>query len=464
MADISKFFLVENGLALDDDVAVFSGFTDPSAGLGESAPTGSLFIRTNGQLWQKFGTADTDWQLVSNEGTSIKVTSTDTTTGYLNDKITVSSSLLKTVIPSFPASQSLQLDLSPTGVSAGTYTQVTIDTKGRVLNAFNPTTLLGYGITDAQPLHPNLTALANISAGSPPVGLYTVTATGFSAARAITGTVKQVTVTNGDGVVANPNVRLADNAELPGTEGVRVPVGSQAQEQASPDGTVRYDSDLSKFRFRQAGEWLNFGQDTILYNENPGISDSGSIVTGQNAVAIGEAALATGQNSIVLGTSEAAAAQSTAIGNGARTSSYGQVAFSARPYASMGSSQGSEYVYAGQTIAQFPIELFLDGVSERAHFPDPNTAVTFSALVIGENVNTAGELFSAKIDGQLFRGATAADTVVTTVKSQFGVSHQDMDAFISADTINGTFNVKVKGKAGQTWRWTVRVSTVENIL
>lgn len=463
MANIDKFFLVENGLSFDDDVAIFSGFTDPTSGSGEAAPIGSLFIRTNGQLWQKFGAADTEWQLVSNEGTSIKVTSTDTTTGYLNDKITVSSSLLKTVIPSYPAAQSLQLDLSPTGVSDGTYTKVTVDSKGRVVSAQNPTTLLGYGITDAQPLHPNLTALANVSAGSPPVGLYTITGTGFSEARAITGTVNQITVSNGDGVAANPNIKLADNPELPGSVGMRVPVGTQVDEQSSPDGTVRYDTDLDKFRFRQNGEWLNFGQDTVLYNENP-VNPAASTVTGQNAVAIGESSVATGQNSIVLGTSEAAGAQSIAMGNGARAASYGQVAFSARPIASMGSSQGAEYVYAGQTIAQFPIELFLDGVSARAQFPDPNTAVTFTALVIGQNVGIPGELFSAKIDGQLFRGATAADTTVTTVKSQFGVAYQDMDAFISADTTNGTFNVKVKGRAGQTWRWTVRVSTVENIL
>lgn len=463
MANISKFFLVENGLSFDDDVTIFSGFTDPSAGSGEAAPVGSVYIRTNGQLWQKFGAADTDWQLVSNEGTSVKVSSTDTTTGYLNDKLTVSASLLKTVIPSYPGAQSLQLDLSPTGVSNGTYTKVTVDSKGRVTAASNPTTLSGYGITDAQPLNPNLTALANISAGAPPVGLYTVTGTGTSAARALVGTTSQIDVVAGDGVTGNPTISLADNTVLPGTHGVRVPVGTQTDELASDDGTLRYDSTLNRFRFRQAGEWLNFGHDLLLYTEKP-VSPALSVATGKNAVAIGEGGTASGQNSISLGTSTAEGAQSTAIGNGARATSYGQVAFSAKPIASLGSSQGSEYMYAGQTIAQYPIELFLDGVSERARFPDPNTAVTFSALIIAQRVDVTGELFSAKIDGQMFKGLTNADTVVTTVKSQFGVTYQDMDAMILADTVNGTFNVKVKGKAGQTWRWTVRISAVENIL
>lgn len=463
MADLSKFFLVENGLSFDDEVSLFSGFSDPSV-VGEAAPIGSLYLRTTGQLWQKFGPADTDWQLVSAEGSSsVKVSSIDTTSGFLNDKITVSASLLKSVVPALPTAQTLNIGLSPTGVTAGTFTQVTVDTEGRVTAALNPSTLAGYGITDAQPLHPNLTALTNISAGSPPVGLYTITGAGLSVARAITGTTNQIVVTNGDGVAANPIIALASNVVLPGTGGVTVPIGTQAQETLTTDGLIRYDTDLGKFRFRQNGEWLNFGSDLLLYEENA-VSPALPTVTGQNAVAIGEGGTASGQNSVALGTSTASAPQSTAIGNGARSTSYGQVAFSAKPAASLGSSQGAEYVYAGQTITQYPIEIYLDGVSQRAVFPDPYTAVSFSALVIAQRVDVSGELFSCRIDGQLFKGDTNASTVLTSVKSQWGATYQDMDCTIEPDTANGTFNVKVKGKVGQTWRWVVRVSTVECIL
>ncbi|NJO89904.1 MAG: hypothetical protein HC831_13870 [Chloroflexia bacterium] len=41
------------------------------------------------------------------------------------------------------------LTLSNTGVSAGSYTNVTVDARGRVTSGTNPTTLAGYGITDA---------------------------------------------------------------------------------------------------------------------------------------------------------------------------------------------------------------------------------------------------------------------------------------------------------------------------
>jgi len=42
--------------------------------------------------------------------------------------------------------------LSNTGVTAGTYTKVNVDAKGRILTGSNPTTLSGFGILDAVPL------------------------------------------------------------------------------------------------------------------------------------------------------------------------------------------------------------------------------------------------------------------------------------------------------------------------
>jgi phage-related tail fiber protein len=47
------------------------------------------------------------------------------------------------------ANITIPLTLVTSGVSAGTYKSVTVDGKGRVTNGTNPTTLSGYGITDA---------------------------------------------------------------------------------------------------------------------------------------------------------------------------------------------------------------------------------------------------------------------------------------------------------------------------
>lgn len=46
----------------------------------------------------------------------------------------------------------ITVTLANSGVSAGTYKSVTVDTKGRVTSGTNPTTLAGYGITDGAPL------------------------------------------------------------------------------------------------------------------------------------------------------------------------------------------------------------------------------------------------------------------------------------------------------------------------
>lgn len=56
--------------------------------------------------------------------------------------------------------------LANSGVTTGTYKSVTVDAKGRVTSGTNPTTLAGYGITDAQALDADLTAIAGLSGTS----------------------------------------------------------------------------------------------------------------------------------------------------------------------------------------------------------------------------------------------------------------------------------------------------------
>lgn len=73
------------------------------------------------------------------------------------------------------------IDLATTGVSAGTYRSVTVDVYGRVSAGTNPTTLAGYGITDAQPLDATLTALAGVTTAADQV-IYSTGADTFAVA------------------------------------------------------------------------------------------------------------------------------------------------------------------------------------------------------------------------------------------------------------------------------------------
>ena len=47
--------------------------------------------------------------------------------------------------------------------ATGQYTRITVDSRGRIVDADNPTSLGAFGITDAQPLDTDLTSLANMS-------------------------------------------------------------------------------------------------------------------------------------------------------------------------------------------------------------------------------------------------------------------------------------------------------------
>lgn len=59
MVNINRAFEVDS-LYLGDTIVLTAGSFDPSVD-GQESPIGSLFIRNNGQLWQKTGNLDTDW-------------------------------------------------------------------------------------------------------------------------------------------------------------------------------------------------------------------------------------------------------------------------------------------------------------------------------------------------------------------------------------------------------------------
>jgi hypothetical protein len=91
--------------------------------------------------------------------------------------------------------------------ATGTYTKVTVDSQGRVKGATNPTTLSGYGITDAQPLDVDLTSFAGLTTP----GIVTRASEGNIVTRSIavfdTG---RLTISNGNAVSANPTLDLAE--------------------------------------------------------------------------------------------------------------------------------------------------------------------------------------------------------------------------------------------------------------
>lgn len=118
--------------------------------------------------------------------------------------LTVTGHTTGTVTFDGSANVSLATTLANSGVTAGTYRSVTVDVKGRVTGATNPTTLSGYGITDSQPLSAELNSISLMNT----LGLVTRTASGAYTARSIVLSGNGLTLTNPLGTAGNPTIAI----------------------------------------------------------------------------------------------------------------------------------------------------------------------------------------------------------------------------------------------------------------
>ena len=143
-------------------------------------------------------------------------------------------------------------DLSATGV----YTQLTIDSRGRVVTGSNPTTLAGYGITDAQVVDPELTALAGLTT----IGLIARSGAGTLVTRNITGQPGQLVVSNGNAQSANPLIGLADTPVVVGSYN---PTGSvsldQPETSVAESGSIHQTVNTTEFTVDRYGR-LTYAQ------------------------------------------------------------------------------------------------------------------------------------------------------------------------------------------------------------
>ena len=118
--------------------------TASDVGLGNVTNESKATMFTNAALT---GTPTAPTATASTNNTQIATTAFVKSQNYLtgNQSITVSGDATGS------GTTAISLTLANSGVTAGTYKSVTVDAKGRVTAGTNPTTLLGYGITDATP-------------------------------------------------------------------------------------------------------------------------------------------------------------------------------------------------------------------------------------------------------------------------------------------------------------------------
>jgi hypothetical protein len=116
-----------------------------------------------------------------------------------------------------------------------------------ILAATKPTTLAGYGITDAQGLDADLSALAANSTN----GIWVRTGAGTGSARTVTaGT--GITVTNGDGVSGNPTI-AADASALVTIAGTQTVTGVKTFQASSGESDITISAQTSQYGFLTFG-------------------------------------------------------------------------------------------------------------------------------------------------------------------------------------------------------------------
>jgi hypothetical protein len=183
------------------------------------------------------------------------------------------------------ANSSISMVLANSGVTVGSYNNVTVDAKGRVTAASNVSYLTANQTITASGdvTGTGSTSLALTLANVGTAGTYTRVTTDAKGrittgvTRTITGTANQITVTNGDQVAGNPTLALAANPVLPGTGAVTIPSGTSAQVPAVPTaGMMRYNSTADRYEAYRGGEWKRL----FTYNPSQGVVvqiDTGSI-------------------------------------------------------------------------------------------------------------------------------------------------------------------------------------------
>ncbi len=186
--------------------------------------------------------------------------------------------------------------LANSGVSSGTYKSVTVDAKGRVTAGTNPTTLAGYGITDAAPLaSPALTGTPTAPTAAAGTNTTQIATTAF--VTAATDAARQ-----GLSVKQSCRVATTANITLSGTQaidGVAIAAGNRVlvknQTTASQNGLYVV----------AAGAWAratDFDADAdvtdgafVFIEEGTANADSGWVLTTDGAIVIGTTSLAFAQ-------------------------------------------------------------------------------------------------------------------------------------------------------------------------
>jgi hypothetical protein len=194
------------------------------------------------------------------------------------------------------ANITIPLTLAASGVTAGTYKSVTVDAKGRVTGGTNPTTLAGYGITDAASTSGatftgNVTApafVSNVVTGTAP---FTVTST---------TAVTNLNADKVDGYDFNQGVQTTDSPAFAGLSVNAAPTITKTSGQMLTFKQTDYVTAGGMYQY------IGFGDDTGAWKSYVGFSSSrDNALTLYNSLGDVHITPKTGSNTHITGTADA---------------------------------------------------------------------------------------------------------------------------------------------------------------
>ncbi|NLX96194.1 MAG: hypothetical protein GXY83_08455 [Rhodopirellula sp.] len=96
-----------------------------------------------------------------------------------------------------------------------------------------------------------------------------------------------------------------------------------------------------------------------------------------------------------------------------------------------------------------PVELFLDGSSQRLTLADQD-CWAFSVLVVGRRTDAGGEGAGYRFEGVIHRNGNSTAIIGTRLNAELGESSAGWDAEVTADDTNESLKITVRAKRSQT--------------
>jgi len=192
------------------------------------------------------------------------------------------------------------LRINMTGASASLNSASTgIIVKDSASTVTNRSITVGSGMTvsngdgvSANPLIGLSQLLQNISSTSA-VGLLTVNGNTVTATT-IVGTTNQISVSNGNGIGGSPTIGIASNPVVPGTASITIPSGTTGQRGSATNGQLRYNTTTGTFEGYANGVWGSITTGTGVTSVATGTGLTGGPITSTGTISIADTTVVAG--------------------------------------------------------------------------------------------------------------------------------------------------------------------------